>query len=289
MKRILLFFITIFSASLFAQLSFDYESSGQILPNSEGVSQIDLPVTFDASGIDYTMGDFGGNVSTLIVDPTDASNSVMQVVKTQGAETWAGTTIGTATGFANPILFTSDETKMSVRVWSPLADLPIRLKVENADSANHSCETEANTIVANGLQTLVFDFDQQAPGTEPLSTGLSNGWVFNKASIFFNFGAAGDTEMTFYFDDVELGGIIGISDIAAQLNIYPNPTNTHWQITSHEVIEEVVLVDVLGKVVARYPVQTNTVSINAMSFDSGMYIANIRTASGSFTEVLLRR
>ena len=130
MKRILLFFITIFSASLFAQLSFDYESSGQILPNSEGVSQIDLPVTFDASGIDYTMGDFGGNVSTLAADPSDASNTVIEVVKTQGAEEWAGTTIGTATGFATAIPFTASNSKMSVRVWSPSSGLPIRLKVE---------------------------------------------------------------------------------------------------------------------------------------------------------------
>lgn len=179
---------------------------------------------------------------------------------------------------------------MSVRVWSPSSGIPIRLKVEDANDPPHTCETETNTTVANAWDTLIFDFGQQAPGTEPLSTGLTNGWVFNKASIFFNFGTGGDTEMTFYFDDVELGGSVGTSNTQQPLfDIYPNPTATHWHIASHEVIEEVVLFDVLGKKVADYTVRNNKVAINVNSFDACMYFATIRTAKGDFTEVLFRR
>jgi hypothetical protein len=48
-----------------------------------------LPVTFDDPDLNYGVSDFGGNVSEIVVDPTDPDNMVVQSVK--GGETWAGT------------------------------------------------------------------------------------------------------------------------------------------------------------------------------------------------------
>jgi len=76
--------------------------------------QIDLPVAFDDPNYDYTMSDFGGNVSTFAVDPTNAANKVMKVDKNVGAEFWAGTTIGTGLGFTNKIALAANRTKMSI-------------------------------------------------------------------------------------------------------------------------------------------------------------------------------
>ena len=56
---------------------------------------IDLPITWDESGVDYTVTDFGGNVSTLVVDPTGGPNMVMSYNKIATAETFAGTTMST--------------------------------------------------------------------------------------------------------------------------------------------------------------------------------------------------
>ncbi len=172
-------------------------------PPSSG-TQIDLPVDFESTTVDYTLTDFGGNASSLVADPTNASNTVAKAIKTDAAEFWAGTTIGTDNGFATNIPITLTNSKMTVRVWSPDAGTPIRLKIEDANDKTHTCETEVNTTVAGGWETLTFDFTNQAPGTELLSVGLSNGWVYNKASIFFNFGTDGATagEKTYYFDDV---------------------------------------------------------------------------------------
>ena len=174
-----------------------------------GLSQIDLPVTFEDSTINYTMSDFGANVSTLVTDPFDATNTVMQVVKTVEAATWAGTTIGTPDGFSTDIPFSLTDSKMTVRVWSPEAGTPIRLKVEDSNDVTHTCETETNTTVSGEWEVLEFDFLDQATGTELLSIGLGFGWTYNMASIFFNFGtegyAAGET--TYYFDDVFFGGL----------------------------------------------------------------------------------
>ncbi|MDT0553432.1 hypothetical protein [Urechidicola vernalis] len=167
-------------------------------------TQIDLPVDFESSTIDYTLTDFGDNISSIVVDPTSASNTVAQVIKPVVAPLWAGTTIGTEAGFASNIPISLTNSKMTVRVWSPDAGTPIRLKIEDANDPTHTCETEVNTTVAGGWETLEFDFTNQAPGTESLSVGLSNGWIYNKASIFFNFGTDGATagEKTYYFDDV---------------------------------------------------------------------------------------
>ena len=182
---------------------FSGDTGGGTPPPSSG-TQIDLPVDFESTTVDYTLTDFGENSSSLVTDPTDANNTVVKVVKTAIAATWAGTTIGTDSGFATNIPITLTNSKITVRVWSPDAGTPIRLKIEDANDKTHTCETEVNTTVTAGWETLEFDFTNQAPGTELLSVGLNNGWVYNKASIFFNFGTDGATagEKTYYFDDV---------------------------------------------------------------------------------------
>ena len=170
------------------------------------LAQIDLPVTFEDPLVDYTVTDFGNNVSTMIVDPTLPTNMVMEVVKPITAPVWAGTTISTTAGFASVIPLTLTETEMTVRVWSPTAGTPIRLKVENASNNQETCETEAITTVAGAWETLTFNFANEAAGTATLANGISNGWVFNMASIFFNFGTGGATagSKTYYFDDVQM-------------------------------------------------------------------------------------
>ena len=45
------------------------------------LSQIDLPITWDDSTVDYTVTDFGGGVSSLSQDPLNSSNSVLMTDK----------------------------------------------------------------------------------------------------------------------------------------------------------------------------------------------------------------
>ena len=176
-----------------------------------GLAQIDLPVTFEDPTVDYTLTDFGGNASSVVVDPTDPTNTVGETIKTNAAELWAGTTIGTASGFASLIPFTATETKMKVRVWSPDAGIPIRLKVEESGDPTKSVETEATTTVAMAWETLEFDFSNEAVGTAPIDLT----YAYDKASIFFNFGTTGADagEKTYYFDDVEFGARVTVVDI----------------------------------------------------------------------------
>ncbi len=176
------------------------------LAETDDVAGFNLPVTFD-SDINYNIFDFGGNVSEIVIDPTNPANRVVRSIKTGGAELWAGTTVGQPDGFSTPIPFSPGNTTMSVRVWSPVADIPVRLKVESSLDPGISVETEAMVTVANEWETLVFDFSNQASGTAAINFANS----YNKASMFFDFGTTGaqSGERTYYWDDMFFGGDAG--------------------------------------------------------------------------------
>ena len=165
------------------------------LVNQMPTSLLNLPVTFDVPGINYEVTDFGNNQTVAAADPTNAGNNVKRTTKINGAETWAGTTIGA--GFTSRIPFTATTTQMSVRVYSPAAGIRIRLKVEDRTNNTRSVETEAMTQAANTWETLVFDFANQSAGTAAMNLSFN----YDMASIFFDFGNAG-TGRVFYWDDV---------------------------------------------------------------------------------------
>jgi hypothetical protein len=195
-----------------ASIFFDFGTAGsgkvfymddlKMKPAAVVLAQINLPVTFDATNVNYSVTDFGNNATVDAVDPTSSSNKVKKTTKPTGAETWAGTTIGTPTGFASKIPITATSTTMSVRVYSPAVGLKIKLKIENKTDPNKSVETDVLTTKANEWETMVFDFSNQATGTPALNASLT----YDKASIFFDFGTAGSGKV-FYWDDVQINAI----------------------------------------------------------------------------------
>ena len=163
------------------------------MPNSK----IDLPVTFDEPGVNYSVTDFGNNQTVDAVDPTNANNKVKKTTKVNGAETWAGTTIGTNIGFATAIPLTASASQMSVRVYSPAAGIRVLLKVEDHTNNQRSVETFATTTTSGEWETLIFDFNNHAPNTPAFNPNTS----YTMASIFFDFGNAGNGKV-FFWDDV---------------------------------------------------------------------------------------
>jgi hypothetical protein len=170
------------------------------------LDQMDLPVTFEDENVEYGLIGFGGaEASSIEMDPTDMNNTVAKVIKSATAQGWAGTTVTNSLqqGFVNGVPFTAENTQMTVRVWSPDAGIPVRLKVEASNDNTISCETDAFTTVAGQWETLTFDFANEGAGTAELN--LANN--YNKASIFFNYNVPGDVtgEKTYYFDDIQMG------------------------------------------------------------------------------------
>ncbi|TFF38556.1 hypothetical protein [Mucilaginibacter psychrotolerans] len=163
------------------------------------VQQISLPVTFDVPNTDYTVTDFGNNSTVDAVDPLNASNKVKKTTKPGGAEVWAGTTVGSPSGFATKIPLTADFAQMTLRVYSPAAGLTIKLKVEDHTNGGKSVETDAVTTVANAWETLTFNFFNNSAGTSAFNATTN----YDKASVFFDFGVGGSGKV-FYWDDLKV-------------------------------------------------------------------------------------
>jgi hypothetical protein len=186
---------------------------------------LDLPITFDDAMLDYSnrVG-FGGCTDTLVADPTNASNNVLQINKDAGAQTWGGITV-TTNGLANAIPFSATATSMKMRVWSPAAGTDFLLKVEQIGTPAIAVETMATTTVAAGWDTLYFDFANHAAGTPALDINET----YDVVVVFPNFGVDGATAgaQTYYIDDIMFGSAtIGLNENAwaSELSVSPNPS-----------------------------------------------------------------
>jgi hypothetical protein len=162
---------------------------------------VDL-LTFNAAGVTYTLTGFGGAEDAgVAADPAGGSNMVARVAKSGTAELWAGTTMSSGPNFSiSTIAFSATAKTLTLRVYSPAAGVPLRLKLENAADPTQSVETEASTTVASAWETLSFNFANQAAGTAALNLAFT----YNKASVFPNFGRTGAQGGggTWYFDDL---------------------------------------------------------------------------------------
>ena len=258
------------------------------------LAQVDLPITFqDTATVDYALVDFGGNVSSIVQDPANPANLVGKAIKTGGAELWGGTTNG-GSGLANPIPFTAANTKMTVRVWSPDANTPILLKVEDAGNPTISVETLVNTTSAGTWETLEFDFSNPAPGTAALN--LAN--TYNKVSIFFNFGTTGAVagEKTYYWDDIKFGGLVDVKNLeasAAGIRIYPNPAGNFVTIEFPEVLNEPVLLSLFdenGKLVKDIKTTDQKSVMPVNDLNEGIFYLRMRgNVSGYFGKLAIVR
>ena len=190
-------------------LTFRGSSFTPACPGTGGGATTTATITLDENPAPALTGFGGAEDSSVANDPAGGTNKVAKVVKSATAELWAGTTVSNLANQAiAPIGFTASNQVITVRVWSPTANIPVRLKVENAADGTQSVETEARTTVANAWQTLSFNFAAPAAGTAALNLAT----VYNKASIFFDFGTTGAASggaRTYYFEDITYPVVAG--------------------------------------------------------------------------------
>ncbi|WP_298492669.1 hypothetical protein [uncultured Algibacter sp.] len=144
---------------------------------------------------DFSLSSFDGGDITIVANPDTAGNPssmVAQMIKGSG-QPWAGSKIT----FPTPFDF-STGTTITAKVWSPRAGLNLLLKFEDAvpwPDVTATAEITATTTIANGWETLTFDFSGVDMGIE---------W-YNLVLIMDN-GTQGDgsADYTIYVDDIDL-------------------------------------------------------------------------------------
>lgn len=151
-----------------------------------------LPLTFENANANYQITGFEGADSTLEDNPfqigINTSNKVIQSTKTLGAQFFAGTAIA----LDAPIDFSNTQS-IKFKSYSPKANIPVRLKLENANG--DFVELDVNTTAENQWEELVYDF-----------SGMNTNFDFTTVVVFFEFivDLPGDGT-TYYFDDIQLG------------------------------------------------------------------------------------
>lgn len=153
-----------------------------------------LPLDFEDDTVDYGIFGFEGADSMVITNPVptgiNTSSRVVESIKTDGALFYAGTVVP----LEAPIDFSTTQ-KIAIKIYSPKANIPIRLKIETAAGGSEFIELDRNTTVTNEWEEIVWDF------TGDPQIGLD----FVQIVIFFEFvvDLPGDGS-TYYFDDIQL-------------------------------------------------------------------------------------
>jgi hypothetical protein len=174
--------------------------------------------------------------ATVVADPTNAANMVARITNGVAGEAqpWAGVTVSTGGQFSIPeMLVTDSDTRMTARVYSPAVGIRIRAKAENAANGAQNHETNATTLttVANGWETLTFDFSVASPTFDGGPTNPFNSTdPYNKLSFFFDYGTKTNVApLVFYLDDIRFLGAVGSAlpfppAVVAPTTLPPDPT-----------------------------------------------------------------
>lgn len=240
-------------------------SFGVIMPPSN-LDTIDLPITFDDANVDYDVTtEFGGCSDSLTADPTNASNMVLKIDKSGGAEVWGGITVTTG-GMKNPIPFVANQTGMKMRVWSPDAGTDFLLKVENSANGTITCETVATTTVAGAWETLYFNFANNSAGTPALDLSQT----YDVVVVFPNFGTPGIAvgAKTYYVDDIEFDPNVGLSENSmSNFSLAPNPSKGLVRLEGlNGETHNLQVTDLNGRTI----LHTNTSNLNHAELDLSM-------------------
>ena len=241
-----------------------------------GLAQIDLPITYDDSSVYYSLIPFGDdNVEAEIIESASDDGKYVKLIKSSDAATWAGVTISNESGLVSNIPVSSSNSKMYVHTYvseNSTTGIPVRLKIENKNDPTQSVETEAYTTTTEEWEILEFDFNNEATGT----AALNESYPFNMASLFFNFGSAGDGQTVYYFDNISFGSPIslGLESVSNEsFKLYPNPVEDYLNIdSSNTVIKNIDVFNILGKKIY----STNSSNrLDMSSYNAGIYFVKI--------------
>lgn len=242
-----------------------------------------LPIDFEEGAVyDYTWSGFGaadwGAIHVAVVANPDASGinvseTVVEINKGPGAQTWAGASLN----LAGAVDFTNG-TIINIKAYSPRADVPVLLKMEDSNSApdgngNPSVFVEVLATVTSSdtWETLEFDIST--------ATGFDAANSYDRVIIFPDFNAVGADEL-FYFDDIKFKeDATGFEELDAVIfNVYPNPASDYLFISNISNLKRIDIYSVTGQKIKTIEAIENRIQISELP--QGVYVISAENNSG---------
>jgi len=224
-------------------------------PLSGGIT---LPLTFISNNQLFT----GNNVTTsLILDPQDGANQVMQVVGP--ADSWNAALINLSPGVN---LSDDANNTISFRI-NPIGISGVRnhlLKLEGAGQVEGFFTTNGS-----GWQTITIDFGADL-GTYPtvvfFPDSAGNGYFNGSDGENYNTG-------TYLIDDITFAAALSTNKFEkASVKMYPNPVKNTLSIQANGSIQRVSVYNIIGQEVLSASPKSNTTTLQTNQLKAGVYI-----------------
>lgn len=177
-------------------LFFNFNTAGTgemyYFDNIQYADQIEtqIPLDFEDGANLYQFTEFEGAPVNIEAnpDPSEVNNSanVAKMFKVEGAADYAGAFMD----LDNPADFTISD-QMTVKVWSPVANVPVTIKFEDPTDNTIAVEAVANIPEANTWVEVDLDF-----------SGVNPDENWSRMVVFFNFGELGMGN-NYFFDDIQ--------------------------------------------------------------------------------------
>ena len=226
---------------------------------------VELPITFEDGQLPV-FNDFNGSATQVIANP-DASGA-------NDSATVAENVVPANAGFAG-VNFAVENLDIStlkgftMTVWSPVADTPVLLKLENATTGVNA-ERAATTTTTGAWETISFDFSAEGDLT------------FESVTVFMNFNVVDPADQTYYWDNLVQGDPLDVTqNDLVDIAMYPNPATSVVTLDASQEIATIQIVNLLGQNVSTIEVNNTTSTINVSQFSTGVYIANVLFSNGN--------
>ena len=226
---------------------------------------VELPITFEDGQLPI-FNDFNGSATQVIANP-DASGA-------NDSATVAANVVPANAGFAgvNFAVENLDITTLkgfTMTVWSQVPEMPVLLKLENATTGVNA-ERAATTTTTGAWETISFDFSEEGDLT------------FESVTVFMNFNVVGDTDQTYYWDNLVQGEPLNVTqNDLVDIAMYPNPATSVVTLEASQEIATIQIMSLLGQTVSIIEVNNTSSTVNVSQLRTGVYIANVLFSNGS--------
>ena len=153
---------------------------------------------------------------------------------------------------------------------------------------------EESILEEYGLTTqdAILDyFAQYGEATYENLGGTISDCVEGELMKVYTFAYNGNNELgTVNLVELVMGeGVVGLNDVmtSVEANLYPNPANQYFNVSSLSIIDRVQISNVLGQVVMTKEIGANGANINIENLEAGNYFVTIYTNQGVATKKLL--